>query len=300
MMKVKDDEVDILERIRAMRLQEVKTTRCKNYLTPEVDASCRKAMVDWCFVICDILGLSRETVGIAFSILDRYLSSDNGKLSSEALRNKQTFQLAATTCLFVAVKLHEPALLGIDILIKLCRGYYTEKNILAMEKDILESLEYRIYLTISAPMEYVRHFLELLGSEFADVSDVIHENALKYLDSATSDIYFSTCRSSAIGVACLAGALNDTWSLSSLEKDAMWRQLSRKLDFDIASKEIRKVELQLLAESDTTCEPKRESQTRLPRTSVNKARERDASPVSVTDLLAPRGLRFPQLVRQVA
>ena len=113
-----------------------------------------------------------------------------------------------------------------------------------------------------------------------DVADVILENAMKHMDCATANLAFSTYRASEVSVACLAGALHDTYALPSLKKEALWNQLSIKLDFDIASNEIRKVERQLLAKS--TChEPRRQSRASLPRSSVKSTNEQLSSPVSV-------------------
>lgn len=281
---IKDDQIDVLDRINALRSQEEKTTRCHDYLTSLVDASCRKAMVDWCFVVCDSFeDLNRETVACSMSILDRYLSSGKGK-SAEALISKQRFQLAAITSFYTAVKIYEPVQLGMAMLLKLCRGFYKEETIVAMESDILSSLEWRISLSTTTPMEYVRHFLELLP-EWVDAADVILEHAMDHMDCATGDVFFSTCKASSVGMACLAGAMNDIHVLSSFEKDALWRQLSRKLDFDIASNEIRKVELKLLAKS-TCCEPKRQSRASLPRSSVSSTSEQASSPVSVLQVVA--------------
>lgn len=274
-----DDLIDVLDRISAMRLQEGKTTRCRNYFTYFVNRSCRKAMVDWCFIVVDSFDLSRETVAIAMSILDRYLSSGKGK-SVEALQKKNKFQLATITSFYMAVKIHEPVKLGIGMLIKLCRGFYKESDVIATEQDILFSLDWRVCVSSATPMEYVRHFLEMLP-EWMDVADVILENATKHTDCATKDIYFSTCRASTVGVACLAGALNDVYSLSSFEKEVIWRKLNRKLDFDIQSNEVRKIERQLLAKS-TCCDPKRQSLASLPRSrSVGSANEQPSSPVCV-------------------
>ena len=97
-------------------------------------------------------------------------------------------------------------------------------------------------------MEYVRHFVDLLPV-CVDVADLILENAAPRMDVATSDIYFSTCRASSIGMVCLAGALDDMWLISSSEKEAIWKELSSKLNWDIASNEIRQVERRLRAKS---------------------------------------------------
>ena len=64
---VYDYEACVLERINAMRSREEETARCRNYLTPQVDSTCRKLMVGWCFTVVDAFALSRETVGAAMS-----------------------------------------------------------------------------------------------------------------------------------------------------------------------------------------------------------------------------------------
>lgn len=274
----KIEDIEVLERINAMRSQEEKTPMCQNYLNSLVDSSCRKSMVDWCFIVVDSFDLSRETVWIGMSLLDRYLSSGKGR-SVETKKSKQKFQLAAITAFFMAVKIHEPVQLGIEMLVKLCRGYYKESNIFATEKDILDSLEWRVCISATTPMEYVRHFLQLLP-ESSNIANVIEENAMPYVDCATSDVHFSTCKVSAVGVACLAGALDDTYMLSSLERDDLWSTLSKQLEFDIASNEIRKVGRRLLA--STSCEPKRQSRASLPvRSSIGQAGEQTSSPISV-------------------
>lgn len=286
--KIEDEEDDIhdaMDRITAMLSHEDKMERHQDcYFTSDVDEACRTSMVEWCFVVCDSFAqLNRETVAIAMSILDRYLRSGRGA-SGEALLDKQRFQLASITSFYIAVKTGETVALGIDMLVKLCRGYYTEQDFVAMELDILSSLEWRISLSTATPMEYVRHFLELLHSVCADVSDVVLENARRHADNATADVHCSTRKTSSVGVVCLAGALNDTHELSSLERDVLWRHLSRKLaGFDVATNEIRKIELRLLAKkSGISCERNKQSWASLPRSSVNMAGEQTSSPVSVS------------------
>lgn len=244
-----EEDIHVLERINAM-LEKENTTQHKTYnFTSEVNASCRKAMIEWCFTVCDAFdSLQRETVGISASILDRYLSCKKGE-SALALMNRQRFQLTTITCFYISVKLHETVALSIGMLIKLCRGWYTEEDIVAMELEILSSLEWRVSLSTVTPIDYVRHFLELLP-EYSNVAEVVLENATRHVDIATADVDCCSCKASSVGVVCLAGALNDTYELSSPERDMLWSQLSRKLvGFDIASNEIRTMELKLLAKT---------------------------------------------------
>jgi len=279
MMTISSNEEEcVLGRIDTMRAREENTSRCHDYFTPTVDSKCRKLMVNWCFTVVDAFALSRETVGVAMSILDRYLSSGKGK-SIDALKCTQAFQRSAITSLFMAIKIHEPSVLGIKLLVKLCRGVYTERDIVATESEILFALDWRVYASSTSPMEYVRHLVQLLP-EIADVADNILENAARRMDVATSDVYFSTCRASSVGVACLAGALDDMSMMSPLDTEALWRALSSLLDWDIASNEIRRVEKRLNVES-SCFESRTPSRASLPRNNSSKTCGQPSSPVSV-------------------
>ena len=103
--------VEVLSRISAMQDQE-RTPKCctANWTTKADIQECRRLMVDWCFNVTDTLNLNWETVWIAMSYLDQYLSSGNGK-SYEALEDSREFQLAAITAYYIAVKVYEPTLL---------------------------------------------------------------------------------------------------------------------------------------------------------------------------------------------
>ena len=77
----------------------------------------------------DHFDFNREVVSVAMSYLDRYLSTRRV--------NKKIFQLAAMTCLYLAIKLSEPSTLKIASLIGLSRGFFTTEHIVAMEQSIL-------------------------------------------------------------------------------------------------------------------------------------------------------------------
>ena len=109
--------------IEAMRVQEDTTIRCCNYFHrtkagKDVDESSRKAMIEWCQQVQKSLNFSPETVWIAISFFDRYLSSGKGK-SGEALDDRYKFQLAAISAFYVAIKIHEPVELNADTLVRL-------------------------------------------------------------------------------------------------------------------------------------------------------------------------------------
>ena len=167
------------------------------------------------------------------------------------------------------MKVTEHAQLGIETVVKLCRGFYKESTFYSIERAILKALDWRVCLASTSPMEFVRHYLSLSSVE--QLTDVIIEHALAYSESATADIFFASCRPSTIAVALMAGAMNDTCALSSFDKDKIWRKLQSRLDFDLASDEVRRVEQHLLAKS-TPCNSRRESHAAAqPRHSVAKS-----------------------------
>ena len=60
----------------------------------------RSKIVEWAYQIVDHYSYSRELVEVTLSLLDRYLCT--------SLATKHTFQLAAMTCLYIALKTHAP------------------------------------------------------------------------------------------------------------------------------------------------------------------------------------------------
>jgi hypothetical protein len=273
-----EDVIYALDCINAMRLHENETARCINYLTKEVDTTCRKLMVDWCFTVVDAFNLSRETVAVAMSILDRYLSSGKGD-APKSLQCKRMFQLASITCFYMAVKIHEPSQLGIRLLLQLCRGLYKESEVVSMEQDILFSVEWRLYASTTTPMEFVRQYLELVKEDMDDTSPIL-KSAARHMDNATSDIFYSTCRASSIAMACVAGAFDDALDLSPSKIENIWQQLLGKLESIVEFNEISMVERKLLS-TLTTCESIRESSRCLPRSSLLSTTAEESSPVSV-------------------
>ena len=286
---------DMLGHINAMRSQEERIISCHDYFpscrpsciqlrgTRPVDKTCRKAMVDWCFKVADAFNMRRETVWIAMSFLDRYLSSGKGK-SSEALQARGEFQLAALTSFYIAVKLNEPCEMSADFLVNICRNTYTKSNFISTEEDILFSLEWRV--SGPTPMDFVRNFLELLPQvKNKESCDNILQHAQKYLDCATSDIYFSGCKASTVGIVCLFGAFVASDVFTSSECDEFLLELSSMLNFDIASTDVIKVQERLLSQSPFRVR-RSPSQATLPQANsicFNKADE-TSSPVSVADM----------------
>ena len=138
---------DLPERIASMMCKESSIYKCIDYLPPQVQLDqpasnssstssigvindlWREKICEWCYQVVDHFEYNREIVAIAMSYLDRFLATRTV--------NKKIFQLAAMTCLYLAIKLYETRTLHISSLIELSRGYFSPKHIHAMEESIL-------------------------------------------------------------------------------------------------------------------------------------------------------------------
>ncbi|GMI40871.1 hypothetical protein TrCOL_g4338 [Triparma columacea] len=98
---VNDCTVDIPERYQALVQSEI-VYAAEDYAsapgTP-FSTSWRRRIAEWLFQVADAYHLSRETVNISMSFLDRYLS--------KTTVNKKYFQLASMTAFFLAAKMQE-------------------------------------------------------------------------------------------------------------------------------------------------------------------------------------------------
>jgi len=271
-----DTREQLLDCIEAMLAKEA-VARTREYFAPDgnLDETCREAMVSWCFTVCDAFELQRETVWIAFAILDRYLSSGRGE-SAQALSDRYTFQLTAITAFYTAVKITEPMQLGMELLLKLCHGYYREEAIIATELEILSALDFRIH-NFTSPIEYARHFLSLADVDELAASRIIQSTRAQ-LDRATIDYYnFSNFKPSSVAVAILGVALEEIDILSKNEIDILWQNLITRIDVN----ESRMAEQRLLAKSSFV-KPIRQTVVSLRKTSCSTTvlASGDTSPVS--------------------
>ena len=227
---INDTNDETLSRITAMRRQEDEVSCCINYLqlstNNEIDAKCRTQMVSWCQQVQKALKLSPDTVWIAISFFDRYLSSGKGK-SRAAIQDKYKFQLAAITSFYIAVKLYENVGLSVDTLAKLCKGYYAKEDIIDCEENIIFALDFR--LATPTPMEFVRHIMEcMLPPELNN--NKLTKAVQKRIEYTSTDIYFTFCKPSVIGASVLTSILLTREILSPTERQTFYLRLSSITD----------------------------------------------------------------------
>lgn len=161
----------ILSTITAMRQQENSGYTVNSFLQDDpavsvpagplnVDADSRSKMVNWCYQITDYCKFQRETVEIAINYLDRFVVSPEG---SKAKQDPQMYQLAAMTCLYMAVKIHEPQAMDLQTVSRLSRGTYSPDEIKNMESCILFSLQWK--LNPPTALSFARQFADLIPDD---------------------------------------------------------------------------------------------------------------------------------------
>lgn len=89
----------------------------------------REKICEWSYQVIDHFDFSREVVSVSMHYLDRFLATRPC--------NKKIFQLAAMTCLFLAIKLYEPGKLSMQSMVELSRGYFKVEQMVAMEISVL-------------------------------------------------------------------------------------------------------------------------------------------------------------------
>jgi hypothetical protein len=153
------DVQDSIDTIMAMKQQE-KNYTCRDYLSESgivVGEEIRRLMVQWCYQTVDFFKLSRNSVHVAMSCLDRFLCTPEGK---PYLMNKSLFQLACITSLHMAIKVHEPVELGVSLLVQLCGGVYTAGQITNTEQCLLNAIRWAV--NPPSPKAFVQQFIAML------------------------------------------------------------------------------------------------------------------------------------------
>jgi hypothetical protein len=190
-----------------MRMQEVRY-KCSDYLSisPPVDATCRFKVAEWAYQLVDAFNFRRETVAISLSILDFYLSTEAGR---PALYDRKVFQLAATTCMYTAIKIHEsPVFMTPELILsELNEENVTEEQVTEMELKILNVIEWRMHPPTAH--SFLRHFMEIIsdGNLTAIDKDSVHQHAEYAIQLAVYEYSLVAIDASTVALAALMNAL---------------------------------------------------------------------------------------------
>ena len=233
----------------------------------------------------DLCSFNRETVAVAMSYLDRFLSTQAGL---PVLGDTNAFQLAAMTSLYTAVKIHEPEIMGVELVSKLSRGQYSPDQIEAMEYTMLQGLGWRV--NTPTALSFVRSFLELLppGTLEESVAEAAYDLSKFQSELAIGDYNLVPVQASTVAYASIINSLEGL-AVEATIIETLAYTIARALRIDIASQRIRDVQNYLYqAISQQSGEPVAESAaSRLKSSSSPQCRKgpAEASPRTVETMV---------------
>jgi lipoyl(octanoyl) transferase len=240
---------------------------CKDYLTAILSSSgdpservsegWRRKLCEWCYEVVDHFGFDREAVSIALNYLDRTVALKIG--SSDDNMTKREFQLIAVTSLYIAIKLHGETdaidgprrKLRIDAFVELSRGFFKVEVIEAMERNIIESLDWRLNPPTS--LRFIANLLRLLPvwsitehcTPHAAVAGSIYDVAryLSELSVCVSDFSFDfkTSTIAYASILCTLEALQETLPLPYDIRVKFLNDITEVTGLFPESKEVRQV-----------------------------------------------------------
>merc|ERR1712042_209169 len=121
---------------------------------PALQPRMRAILLDWLIEVCEVYRLHRETFYLAVDFIDRFL----GITADPVPKNR--LQLIGVTCLFVGAKLEEIYPPKLQEFAYVTDGACTEEEILAMELEVLKSLNWS--LSPMTPNCWMRTFMQIL------------------------------------------------------------------------------------------------------------------------------------------
>eukprot|EP00522_Entomoneis_paludosa_P016450 CAMPEP_0172446740 /NCGR_PEP_ID=MMETSP1065-20121228/6270_1 /TAXON_ID=265537 /ORGANISM="Amphiprora paludosa, Strain CCMP125" /LENGTH=316 /DNA_ID=CAMNT_0013197929 /DNA_START=63 /DNA_END=1013 /DNA_ORIENTATION=+ len=192
----------------------------------DIDVDCRTKMVAWCYQVVDFCKFRRETVEIAMNLLDRYMMTS---LATTAKLDRKLYQLAAMTCLYTAVKIHEPEAMDPALVSNLSRGTYSAAEVEAMELQILTALTWRV--NPPTALSFVRHYLDVMTSMVTLDSytmETIYDLTKFQTELAVSEFTFLTLAPSVVAYCSLRNALESV-GLDETTLTTLFQTLARAI-----------------------------------------------------------------------
>jgi len=174
-----------------------------------IDEFCREQICEWTFRVVDYFRIDREVVSMSLNYLDRFLC-----LTKEGC-DRPLFKLAATTTLYMAVKVFYPNKLGeLGILSDLSRGEFTMRDVADLESHMLNLLQWNLHPPTSAAFAQI--LLDYLNVKLPEVDD-LYANTAFFSELAVCDYFFVGYPPSTVALACILNALEGMMGAQSAD-----------------------------------------------------------------------------------
>lgn len=215
--------------IEVMRGNESGNYHCIDYFTLRpilrkegVDEAWRQRMCEWMYGVVDHCNFKRDIVAVAAAYLDLCLTID-----SEIIHSKRTYQLAAMTALYLAMKIYDTTFVKLESLIKLGRGLFDANDVLETETQILKKLRWRVHPP--TPMCFLRHYARLIPSTVPPSTSFMITEVSRFVAEISVCLYkFVKFSPSMIAYASLCIAMEgiDEASLPMWQRQQIYLRLS--------------------------------------------------------------------------
>jgi len=212
-----------------------------------IDIVCRFRMVEWSFTVVDFAKLHHETVNVAMSLVDRYLSSRCPEASKVMLSCK-LYQLACMSALFLAIKMNERTIVNATVFAELSRGSFTAADILRMERIMLKSLGWRV----NGPTThgFFRHIMALTSENSSSsytINSTFTELCNFQLYLSVGDYFFCSQKPSIIAIAAIMNAVDNSGADDLYEFDSVsfLKELANISEVDLYSIEVQSAKYRL-------------------------------------------------------
>lgn len=198
-----------------------------------IDEYCREQICEWSYRVVDYFRIDREVVSVSLSYLDRFL----GTCSCD----RSMFKLAATTTLYMAVKVFHPSKLeDLGVLSDLSRGEFEMKDVAEMEQHILRALSWRLHPPTAVAMASLALEYALADGLLHVSDDGMHEikdTASFFAELSVCDYFFTTLHPSSVA---LASILNSLEGVLTFENDVTIQVLEqlRTLNFPMNRQQV--------------------------------------------------------------
>lgn len=160
---------------------------------PDINHSMRTILIDWLVEVCEEYRLQSETLCLAISYIDRFLSV------MSVVRAK--LQLVGTAAMFIAAKYEEIYPPDVGEFVYITDNTYTKKQVLRMEQLILKVLTFdlcvptfSIFLTAYAIADDIPDEIKHLAQYFCELSLLEAEPYLQYVPSMLSSAAIALAR----------------------------------------------------------------------------------------------------------
>ncbi|CAM0871906.1 unnamed protein product [Alopecurus aequalis] len=129
---------DIEQYLRSLEAEQLRRPR-DDYIgtiQKDINANMRAILVDWLVDVNDEFKLLTDTLYLAVSYIDRFLTA--------SVISQNNFQLLGVASLLVAAKYEEIYLPKVDKFSDITDGTYTKQQVVKMEADILKTLNFQV------------------------------------------------------------------------------------------------------------------------------------------------------------